>query len=146
MPMRIAKTELDLDPIARTLLDELTTSPQSNILALTGNLGAGKTALTKAIARMLGVTQTVTSPTFVIVQSYPIPHHDSFSILTHIDAYRIEDENELSVLGWENFSTDPKRLIVLEWPERIPNLIPSHALRVHIDIGSDNERTFTYGT
>ncbi len=140
----VAKTELDLDGVAKTLLEELTSRTDAHTIALAGNLGAGKTALTKALARVLGITHTVTSPTFVIMQSYPIPKHDTFTVLTHIDAYRIEDEKELTVLGWESLMSDSKRLIVLEWPERIPNLVPKNALHVQIEIGNDTERTFTY--
>lgn len=117
----------------------------ATVLALHGNLGAGKTTLTQSIARSLAITDTVRSPTFVIMQSYAISGHPHFTYLTHIDAYRIEDEAELRILGWEELLLHRGRLIVIEWPERVAGLIPPHAHHVHIEIGNDTERIISYG-
>ena len=141
----IVKEERELEHVAETFLGMLKMQDRASIIALTGDLGAGKTALTKAIARVLGVSEHVTSPTFVIMKSYPIPHHERFSTLTHIDAYRIDDEKELTVLGFEELLVDPKRLLVIEWPERVKTLMPETAHMIRIDIGKENERIISYG-
>jgi tRNA threonylcarbamoyladenosine biosynthesis protein TsaE len=139
--------ELDeLEHVARALITGARAQGGGALITLQGDLGAGKTALTQVIARQLGITETVTSPTFVIMKSYEIEGDARFNTLTHIDAYRIDDSLELRVLGWEALLRDPKRLIVLEWPERVPELIPPSALRVGITIGDREARIITYGT
>ena len=143
MSIFVVKEESELASIVPALLAAV--QVRGHILALRGDLGAGKTALTKTIARILGVTEHVTSPTFVIMKSYAIPHHDVFTSLTHIDAYRIEHTDELRVLGFEELVNDPKRLLVIEWPERIQGLIPENALTAHIVIEKEGERSITYG-
>jgi tRNA threonylcarbamoyladenosine biosynthesis protein TsaE len=145
MATLVAKDEGELESIVRTLLVALKEKGEAHVLALHGDLGAGKTAFTKALARVLQVREHVTSPTFVIMKSYDISAHERFTTLTHIDAYRIEDESELTVLGFENLLSDTSRLIVIEWPERIPGLMPEDALTVNITIGEGNERIITYG-
>ena len=71
----------------------------ATVLALHGELGAGKTTFTQTLARTLGVTDAVTSPTFVIMKLYEL-QHQSFETLIHIDAYRIEHSDEMRVLGF----------------------------------------------
>ncbi len=140
----IVKDEVELESVARMLLDTLPISSHTSIIALTGELGAGKTALTKACARILGVTEHVTSPTFVIMKSYETPKSDRFATLTHMDAYRIDDGDELRVLGFAELLTDPSRLMVIEWPERIKEHVPVTAISVSITIGQGGERIVTY--
>lgn len=137
--------ESELGGIAGEILAPLTRGGAAHVLALTGDLGVGKTALTKALGRALGVTGEVTSPTFVIMKTYPIPHHPIFKSLTHIDAYRIEHEDEMRVLGFEELLADPTRLVVVEWPERISGIMPKDAHTIALAITRGSERTVTYG-
>ncbi len=141
----IVKEESELENVAREIIAMIPASLKSPVLALKGDLGAGKTALTKAIGRVLGIKENITSPTFVIMKSYEVSQHGRFSKLTHIDAYRIDDEVELTVIGLPQLLEDPTRLTVIEWPERIPSLIPEYALPVSLTIGSGGERIITYG-
>lgn len=107
------------------LIEALKLSPRSpTVITLQGDLGAGKTTFTQTLARVLGITETVTSPTFVIQKNYPIllPHFP-FTKLVHIDAYRIENENEMRTLGWERLVQEGRALIVIEWSERIEGLL-----------------------
>ena len=145
MPTEIVERSDDMEALGGRILASLSPCEGATVLALHGNLGAGKTTLTQAIARSLGVTDTVRSPTFVILQTYPLHSESRFTTLTHIDAYRIDDEEELRVLGWAELLTDPGRLIVIEWPERVLGLIPPSAIHVHIEIGKDTERIISYG-
>ncbi len=114
----------------------------ATILALSGDLGAGKTTFTKGLARALGVTETVTSPTFVIEKRYPIDQ-GAFSVLVHIDAYRLEGEEELRTIGWHTLATDPKNLIVIEWPEQVGLGVPERAYRIQFEHVSEVERRIT---
>lgn len=115
----------ELDIFAREELTVITDMAMAKndhafILGLSGELGAGKTAFTKSLGRELQVSGSIPSPTFVIARFYDIPLHRQFSRLVHIDAYRIEDEEELRPIGWEKIIADPRNLVVVEWPERIP--------------------------
>ena len=98
-----------------------TRDSHATLVLLSGELGAGKTTFVKSLGHALGVHETIPSPTFVIARFYDIPKHQEFSRLVHVDAYRIEDEEELRPIGWEKLLADPKNLIVVEWPEKIPH-------------------------
>jgi len=88
------------------------------VIGLSGHLGAGKTSFTKLLAKELGITETVTSPTFVIMKIYEISAGTfSFKRLVHIDAYRLEKRGELEALDFERISSDPQNLMIIEWPE-----------------------------
>src|ERR1700679_1259702 len=101
----------------------------ATVVTLSGDLGTGKTTFTQAVAKALGVGEDVTSPTFVIEKIYQLKGQ-KFDRLIHIDAYRLENEHELKVLGFEELLEDPKNLILLEWPERVAELIPADATRI----------------
>jgi tRNA threonylcarbamoyladenosine biosynthesis protein TsaE len=137
--------ENELVPIVRTVLGSLTDTDHAHILALKGDLGAGKTTFTQTLARELGIHEHVTSPTFVIMKSYPVQGHRIIQTLTHIDAYRIEDEIEMNALGYTALIHDPHRLIVIEWPERILGMIPSYAHTLSFSIQNQSHRIVTYG-
>ncbi len=102
---------------------------EATVVGLSGHLGAGKTAFVKAIAKILGVVETVTSPTFVIMKAYSRevkPNEDEpffagtpWARLIHIDAYRLERPQELEVLDFERLVADPRNLIMIEWPENV---------------------------
>ncbi len=114
-----------LGEMAKTFINSLTPEKEgATIIALKGNLGAGKTTFTQQVAEILEVEETVTSPTFVIEKIYKLSHK-KFDFLIHIDAYRLESGRELEVLGWKEISENPKNLIMLEWPERVAEILPS---------------------
>jgi tRNA threonylcarbamoyladenosine biosynthesis protein TsaE len=95
----------------------------ATVVGLQGDLGSGKTTFVQAIAEALGVRDTVTSPTFVIMKRYAL-HDVRFTNMIHIDAYRLESGEELRVLGWDNISRDPHNLVLVEWPERVADVLP----------------------
>jgi tRNA threonylcarbamoyladenosine biosynthesis protein TsaE len=135
----------EIPEIARDLLKNLGARSQSlgaSILALSGDLGAGKTTLCQAIARELGVKENVVSPTFVIMKMYDIDPARSQSLgasrLIHIDAYRLESSSELEKLGWKEIISDSQNLILIEWPEKVQDIIPkdSHLVSLsHVEEG-----------
>ena len=88
------------------------TVASDTVIALHGSLGAGKTVFVKGVAEHLGVEETVTSPTFVIEKIYKLPEGAPWKHLIHIDAYRLESEEELSSIGWNDIATDPNNLII----------------------------------
>jgi tRNA threonylcarbamoyladenosine biosynthesis protein TsaE len=136
----------DIPNIARALLLHVTKKEQktATLVTLTGDLGAGKTSLVQVIAKKLGVTETVQSPTFVILKRYPLSKKSflgaRFSNLIHIDAYRLVHESELIKLGWNEILADQKNLIFLEWPERIPGIIPKKTHTVSLEHKGEHRR------
>ena len=115
----------------------------STIVALRGDLGAGKTIFVQGAARALGVDEQVTSPTFVIEKVYQLPEGRSWRHLIHIDAYRLSGEEELHTIGWGELATDPHNLIMIEWPERLGLGVPERAVRVTLE--QVDERTRVIG-
>lgn len=121
--MNLTYTQADAPGVARTLLESLVPGETATVLGLSGDLGAGKTTLTQEIARALGVQEQVVSPTFVIAKFYETTDA-RFTQLIHIDAYRIEEIAELQTLGFERMLALPNTLIIIEWPERVKELLP----------------------
>ena len=117
----------------------------ATLVTLSGNLGAGKTAYTKALARALGVSETVTSPTFVLEKIYALPEGAPFARLVHIDAYRLEAGADLAPLGFDEIMRDSGNLVLLEWPEKVQDALPKAAHSIAIHVLPSGGRTITYG-
>ncbi len=106
-------------------------------ILLSGDLGAGKTHFTKGLARGLGISELITSPTFTL--------HNSYSggrlTLNHFDFYRIEDCEEVSVLGLDELFVVEDAVSVIEWHENVANLLPLKVIIVDIVKTGDNSRS-----
>lgn len=116
---------------------------QALVVGLSGNLGAGKTTLVQNCAKLLGVEEHVTSPTFVIQKTYQTK--DSiFKSLVHIDAYRLESSRELAVLGIAETVLDPTSLIFIEWPEKVADILPQGTIQVQISSIDESTRKMIF--
>ena len=108
----------------------------ATVIALQGELGSGKTYFAQNFGKVVGVEENMPSPTFVIMRSYDIDSAKAgqigrgFKKLIHIDAYRLESEDELLKLGWEDLLKNPENIILIEWPEKVEGLIPKDAKRI----------------
>lgn len=118
---------------------------EATVVALSGELGAGKTTFAQALAHSLGVEETVNSPTFVIEKIYSLSNQ-RWQRLVHVDAYRLKNADELRALGWDEIVADPANLVVIEWPENVSDAIPETAQHVSIMIGEGEARTISYGS
>lgn len=132
----ITHSEEDNLKIAREFLSSLSPNSSTQVIGLYGNLGAGKTAFAKAVAKVLGVPDIITSPTFVIEKIYELKGQ-KFQHLIHIDSYRLEKEEELLHLGWEEIISDPGNLILIEWPEKVEGIMPEH-IKIKFDTLEDS--------
>lgn len=99
------------------------------IINLSGDLGAGKTVFTKGFLASLGVKSRVTSPTFVISKRYGVKK-GGFKNVFHFDCYRVRDPHELEVLGFKDMISDPRNIILIEWPENAGRLSPDFKILI----------------
>lgn len=101
----------------------------ATIVCLYGDLGSGKTTFVKQAAATLGITEIVTSPTFVIIKKYNV-ENKFFTQVIHIDAYRLTEGGELLALGWNEMIKDKKNIIFIEWPKYIEKLLPEQTVKL----------------
>ena len=113
---------------------------RATILLLSGDLGSGKTTFTQGLARSLGVTKTVTSPTFIIEKIYKLENDPNFDHLIHIDAYRLEGKSEAELLNLKNIFADPRSLIAIEWPENLGLDMPKEGILLNFKFLNEKER------
>lgn len=111
---------------------------KAKIFAIFGDLGAGKTLLVQAFCRVLGVSDTVKSPTFSIVNEYRYPN----GIVYHFDFYRIKALEEAFDLGYEEYFYSGEYCFI-EWPEKIESLIPEEAVEIRIEETGPAKRILT---
>lgn len=131
----ITRSEQETEAFASAFARKLA---PGTILALSGDLGAGKTVFSRGFARGLGITEPVSSPTYTIVQEYPLPGRSG--MLYHLDLYRIENSASALAFGVDEFFDDPESMVLVEWPERIADILPDSAQRIEIRHLSDTER------
>ena len=106
-------------------------------IALHGNLGAGKTVFSRGFARGLGITEPISSPTFTIIQEYEFSED---KIFYHLDLYRITDSNAALAFGLDEYLDDDNSIMLIEWSERIEDLLPKNTLHIFIIRKGDTER------
>jgi tRNA threonylcarbamoyl adenosine modification protein YjeE len=112
------------------------------VLALSGDIGTGKTTLAQAISRGVGIRKDVTSPTFSLVNSYEV----SGTTIYHLDLYRIEDPSDLTNLGWDEI-VNSGAIVIVEWPERAGDRFPRDSVRILLEhiVGDDDQRRVVVG-
>ncbi|WP_409305890.1 tRNA (adenosine(37)-N6)-threonylcarbamoyltransferase complex ATPase subunit type 1 TsaE [Peribacillus sp. SCS-155] len=125
----ISNSEQETGELARRIAEIVV---PGDVIALEGDLGAGKTAFTKGIAQGLGITRTVNSPTFTIIKEY----HGKMP-LYHMDVYRVSDDEE--DLGFDEYFEGPG-LTVIEWAHLIKDQLPSELLTIYIYRTGDTSR------
>ena len=126
-------SEQELPKVAEQLL---TAFGNHNVILFYGEMGVGKTTLIKQLCKQLGVEEATTSPTFSIVNEYLANTGKS---VYHFDFYRIEEEAEVFDLGYEDYFYSDSYCFI-EWPEKIPNLLPEDTVTLKIELGENNER------
>lgn len=130
------------------------------IICLSGDLGAGKTTFTQGLLKGLKIKGPYTSPTFAILKVYQVKSYKAHQAdskknsskvkgqmltVNHIDAYRITS-NDLTELGFKDFTGKENSITIIEWPEKVKKIIPTTALWIHFEWLSDKERKITLST
>ena len=111
------------------------------IIALTGDLGRGKTILTKGIAKGLGIKKHITSPTFILMKIYKVKGHLSIKELCHIDCYRASSQEELIDIGIQDYLNNKEVLCVIEWADKLKFLKKYKIIEIKISLNKDFSRT-----
>ena len=121
-----------MSQLTKDVLAKLPVKNTATILALSGELGAGKTTFVQTLGKALGITETMQSPTYVLMRKYQILQGETlynkvspWNTLVHIDAYRLENPEEFAALRPEQFLQDPKTVVAVEWPERLGSALPA---------------------
>jgi len=132
--MKMKFSEKEIPVLASKILNKILNNKNegASVLALHGDLGAGKTTLTKEIAKQFRIKEKIISPTFVIMKIYKINLNCKFKKLIHIDAYRLDSHSDLLNIGWDKIIKDKDNLIILEWPEKVKKLILKDFIKVEI--------------
>lgn len=124
----------------RELGRKFSESVRPGVVALSGELGAGKTTFAQGVLLGLDATGPFTSPTFVIMKQYDlaVPKNDIARVY-HVDAYRV-DEEDLRAQGFLEWASDPEGLVLLEWPERAEGLVPETAVRIFFSVEGEGRK------
>lgn len=124
----------EINAVANRFVDNM---DNRKVFAFYGEMGAGKTTFIKAVCAALGVTETITSPTFAIVNEYEKADGDP---IFHFDFYRIKDIDEAYDFGYEDYFYSD-HLCFIEWPQLVEPLLPENVVKVQIVIGDNEQRT-----
>lgn len=135
----ITKGSLETEKLGEDFAKDL---KPGSILCLYGDLGAGKTTFVKGFAKGLGISDRIISPTFPLIREHDLPDGKKFY---HIDLYRIQNQNELKELGLKELFSDPNAIVVIEWAEKINDLLPQNRIQIMFKhaTGSADEREIT---
>jgi len=128
----VAKSIDDLDSICEKLIDQF----KHKVVLFYGEMGNGKTTLIKQLCKKLGVSESTSSPTFSIVNEYKT---DKNNTIYHFDFYRIKNESEVLDFGYEEYLYSGNYCFI-EWPEKIPNMLPDDVVKVTINKDENNFR------
>ncbi len=143
---KISKGTKDTKKIAQSFLKNILRKKHLNahVVALSGELGAGKTTFTQHLAKEFGVKRKIISPTFVLIRRYQL-NKGKYKQLYHLDAYRLKSGEDLLKLGWKEIISNPEHLVLIEWPENVKKVMPKKHTRikiVHQKNGEPSHRLF----
>lgn len=139
-----AKNPDQTQKIAARIAREISTNKRKKavVISLIGDLGSGKTVFAKGFAKGLGVKECVVSPTFVLERIYKLKTKN-YKLFIHIDAYRIEKSKEIADLGFKDLIRDCRNIVLIEWADRIKNILPKGCIIVKFEHINKNKRKIT---
>jgi len=116
--------------------------PSHCVVALQGEMGAGKTAFARGLGEGWGTSQPLRSPSFTLIQKHSRPQDDA--VLYHVDLQRIESASDLASIGLRDLLEEEEVIVLIEWPERAEALLPPNALHIRIRSISETKRQFMF--
>ncbi|MBI3385774.1 tRNA (adenosine(37)-N6)-threonylcarbamoyltransferase complex ATPase subunit type 1 TsaE [Candidatus Gottesmanbacteria bacterium] len=125
----------------RKMASALSREGKGAVLCLYGELGSGKTTFTQGFARGLGITSRLLSPTFIIVRRYTGKNISGF--LYHVDLYRLDKKEDIEGLGLAEMLTDQTSFVLVEWAEKLGQLLPKNRIDVHFAVNTDGSHRIT---
>ena len=144
----VSNSLIETKEVAEKFLQYLRANQNNNgatVIGMEGDLGSGKTTLTKSIADILGINETITSPTFVIQKSYEIKNQNfPWKKLIHIDAYRLSGGEELLKLGFGEEIKNKENLIIVEWPELVKLALPENIINIFCGFIGEDTRAYKW--
>lgn len=148
----LSKSPKETQKIAADLARKIIKAKKGVVIALEGELGAGKTTFIQGFAKALGIKSKIKSPTFVLMKKYIAPKSaksrrrldNQGDALTfyHLDCYRVWDNKDLKIPELKEILEAPHNVVVIEWAERVKKIIPKKHIRIHIDHIDKNTRKF----
>lgn len=129
------------------LAEDLSLNSDNKFFALFGNLGSGKTTFTQGFAKGLGIKERIISPTFIIAREYEVMMNDKglrIKKFYHIDLYRVESSKDIQGLGLGEIFSGEKNIIVVEWAEKIKNILPKKRTEIYLENLEGNKRKITF--
>ncbi len=145
---RVTKSPKETKKIGHFLFKGLDFEKQKNalVIALEGELGAGKTTFVQGLAKILGIKSKVKSPTFTLIKKYKLSKNSklkSKKYLYHLDCYRLKNHKDLLVLGIKDILKNKENVLLIEWPERIKKILPKGHIKIYFDHVDKNTRKIT---
>ncbi len=141
------KTPQETREIGKKLAEKILRKPLSlkaQVIGLRGDLGAGKTTFLQGFAAGLSIEEKILSPTFVIMKKFKIKN-SNFKKLVHIDCYRIEGSSQIKELGFEEIISDPQNIVVIEWAERVEDILPEETIFIDFRFMNKEKRKILLG-
>ncbi|MBI2064856.1 MAG: tRNA (adenosine(37)-N6)-threonylcarbamoyltransferase complex ATPase subunit type 1 TsaE [Candidatus Yanofskybacteria bacterium] len=153
----VTKSPKETQELAGFLLGKFSKiiSKKALVVALEGELGAGKTTLVQGLAKALKIKAKIKSPTFTLIKNYPITNYElrirkvirnpqsairKFNNLYHLDCYRLRDHKDLEILCSKEILNDPRNIVLIEWSDRVKKILPKKHIKIHIDHIDKNVR------
>ena len=140
MKKQITKSEKQTFNLGKNLAKKL---KGGEVIGLVGDLGAGKTVFTKGLARGLGIKKVITSPTFILMNVYPVMPKAFYGVkqLIHIDCYRIKSLQEILDIGAEQYFGRPDTVVVIEWADKLKKILPKNTILIEVEVKKGNQRS-----
>ena len=137
----ISHNVTDTHAFARKILNNL---QNHNVLALYGDLGAGKTTFVQGLARALGISKRLIIPTYVLMRQYPTTKTGSaYNNLIHLDLYRVNGPDDLKSIDLIELMATPTNLVVIEWAEKADSILPPRRLDIHFESAGNSSHKIT---
>ncbi len=137
MPAFISQSDRETTKLGESLAHDFV---GGEVLALVGDLGAGKTCLSQGIAKGLGIKKTISSPTFVVMKVYNLKEKAGIKKFCHIDAYRLNSAEDLIAIGALDYLNRADTITVIEWAERVKDLWPKDTILINIQHQTETSR------